>query len=115
MPKGLSPYTGPFRITEVFGWYTYRLSDGQKWNSCRLKRFLPSSVEWMELSTVQPQEGDVPVQEEEAAHAGEEEAGLEPVAFAVPVELQYPIHDRHAPEWFSTDTQLPQGRGGGRK
>ncbi len=69
-------------------------------------------MEWTELSTVQPQGGDVPVQEEEAARAGEEEAGLEPVAVAVLVEPQYPVCDRRTPERFSTDMQLLQKRGG---
>ncbi len=40
-PKGRSPYAGPFWAVEVIGWCTYLLSDGQKWNVCQLKRFLP--------------------------------------------------------------------------
>ncbi len=40
--KGHSPYMGLFRVVTILGCFTYLLSDGQKWNVCQLKRFLPS-------------------------------------------------------------------------
>ncbi len=55
-PKGQR--AGPFRVIEIVSRYTYRLSDGQKWNCCHLKRYLPSPVEWTELAPqllIQPQ------------------------------------------------------------
>ncbi len=60
MPKGQSPYASPFWVIEVVGRYTYQLSNGQKWNCRRLKRYLPSPVEWTELAPQllnQPQGG----------------------------------------------------------
>ncbi len=60
MLKGQNPYTGPFWVIEVVSRYMYRLSDSRKWNRRRLKRYLPSPVEWTELALQllnQPQGG----------------------------------------------------------
>ncbi len=107
---------------EVLGRHSYRLSDGQKWNSRRLKRFPPNPVEWTEFSplvTVQPHGGvgDAAVHEvvnvgtQEAEQGAEVEAALPGLIAAAPVEPWYPTCDRRAPDWFSTDVQLPQDRG----
>jgi len=38
VPKGVSPFSDPRRVTAVLGNYTYRLSDGQTWNARSLVR-----------------------------------------------------------------------------
>ncbi len=94
MPKGRSPYAGPFRIVEVLVCHSYRLSDGQKWNSRHLKHFLPSSMEWTILSpsaTDQPQGGVGGVEAQEGVV--EEEAILPDPVAAAPVQPWYPMHD----------------------
>ena len=46
--KGQSPWSKPLQVTEVLGRYSFRLTDGQKWNARRMKRwYLPSSI-WCE-------------------------------------------------------------------
>ncbi len=35
--KGSSPYQGLYIITEVLGWYTFCLSDGQRWSALAMK------------------------------------------------------------------------------
>ena len=40
VPKGQSPWSKPLNVLEVLGNYTYRLSDGQKWNARKMRRFL---------------------------------------------------------------------------
>ncbi len=52
--KGRSPFAGPFRVMKVLGWYTYPLSDGQKWNSRLLKRFVPPATTWSEVLGAPP-------------------------------------------------------------
>ncbi len=37
--KGTSPYSEPKTVVEVIGDWTYRLSDGQRWNARKMKRF----------------------------------------------------------------------------
>ena len=39
VPKGQSPYSRPKTITEVVGYYTFRLDDGQVWNARKLRPF----------------------------------------------------------------------------
>ncbi len=39
--KGTSPFSAPKRVTEVLGYFTFRLEDGQKWNARRLKLLRP--------------------------------------------------------------------------
>ena len=39
VPKGQSPYSRPKTITEVIGYYTFRLDDGQVWNARKLRPF----------------------------------------------------------------------------
>ncbi|MCP3661043.1 MAG: hypothetical protein GY696_00880 [Gammaproteobacteria bacterium] len=46
--KGQSPFAGPYRIIQVLGRWTFRLSDMNVWNCRRLSRYQPS-VEWQEL------------------------------------------------------------------
>ena len=43
--KGQSPYSQPMKILEVLGNWTYRLSDGQKWNARRLRRHFSTEVD----------------------------------------------------------------------
>ncbi len=76
MPKGQNPYTGPFWVIEVVGRYMNQLSDGQKWNCCRLKRYLPSPVEWTELvlQSLSPPQGGVGIAITEEAGAGADDA-----------------------------------------
>ncbi len=120
MPKGRSPYAGPFRVTEVLGRYTYHLSEGQKWNAQRLKCFLPSPVEWTVLSHpvhVQPQGGVGGLEMEDAGKRGAEHevkevAWPEPdVLMPGPAEPRYPAWDRQAPDRFVPAARLPQKRG----
>ena len=40
VPKGTSPFTSPFKVTEVLGQYTYRLDDGQVWNVKNLVKYV---------------------------------------------------------------------------
>ena len=37
--KGISPFSDPKTVTEVLGFWTFRLSDGQKWNARKLKPY----------------------------------------------------------------------------
>ncbi len=118
MPKGQTPYTGPFCIMEVLGWYSYRLSDGQKWNTHHFKHILPNPTEWTEfspLATTQPQEGEgdevVDIGVLEAEQRPEGEAILPGPVAAAPVEPRYSAHEHHAPDRLSMDTQLPQKKG----
>ncbi len=39
VPKGSSPYRGPYVITKVLGCYTFCLSDGQRWSARVMKRW----------------------------------------------------------------------------
>ncbi len=43
--KGQSPYGSPLRVIKILGKWTYMLSDRQKHNSRRMKKFFPSA-EW---------------------------------------------------------------------
>jgi hypothetical protein len=55
--KGYSPYIGPFKITEVLGMATYRLSDGKVWNARRIKAYRPQTplqVDFENTSTYAP-------------------------------------------------------------
>ncbi len=38
-PKGASPYPEPKKVTEVVGYWTFRLDDSQLWNYRKLKKF----------------------------------------------------------------------------
>ncbi|MCP4546552.1 MAG: hypothetical protein GY835_08825, partial [bacterium] len=51
------------------GRYAYRLSDGRKWNACRLKRYLPSPLELTELALQSPSqwEGGIETADEDGA------------------------------------------------
>jgi len=51
VPKGLSPYGRPLRVQEVLGYHTFMLSDGQKWNSRRLKPWTRNQVDIEEIQT----------------------------------------------------------------
>ncbi len=62
--KGRTPYAGPFRIVKVLGHYSYLLSDGQKWNLCLLKWFMPPRTTWMELINPLPIAEGIEVAEE---------------------------------------------------
>ncbi len=49
-PKGTSPWKGPLVIEQVLGTYTFRVSDGQVWNSRSLKHWRAAAVqpdEWL--------------------------------------------------------------------
>ncbi len=37
VPKGFSPYSGPYNVIEVLGRYSFQLSDGQKWSMRAMK------------------------------------------------------------------------------
>jgi hypothetical protein len=37
--KGQSPFSKPMKIIEVLGNWTYRLSDGQKWNARMMRHY----------------------------------------------------------------------------
>ncbi len=39
VPKGTSPYRGPYTVEKVLGRYTFVLSDGQRWSARRMKRW----------------------------------------------------------------------------
>jgi hypothetical protein len=41
VPKGSSPFSSPWRVTEVLGAYTYKLDDGQVWNAKNLVKYVP--------------------------------------------------------------------------
>ncbi|MCP4700437.1 MAG: hypothetical protein GY862_26835, partial [Gammaproteobacteria bacterium] len=60
----------------MLGRYAYRLSDGRKWNARRLKRDLPSPVEWTELAlqSLSPPQGGVGIAITEEAGAGADDA-----------------------------------------
>ncbi len=50
VPKGYSPWSKPMKIEEVLGNWSYKLSDGQKWNARKLKKyFLPITQPWIEI------------------------------------------------------------------
>ncbi len=53
--KGQSPYSKPLSVTEVLGNWTYRLSDGQKYNARRMRRFIPPAVLEVETPMIQPE------------------------------------------------------------
>ncbi len=100
----------------MLGRYTYHLSDGQKWNARRLKRFLPRPVEWTVLPLpvhVQPQGGVGGLEAENAGERGaehevEEIAWPEPdVLMPGPVEPRYPAWDRRAPESLGSSGMAP--------
>ncbi len=37
VPEGTSLYKGPLKVERVLGHYTFMLSDGQRWSTCRMK------------------------------------------------------------------------------
>ncbi len=105
----------------MLGWYTYHLSDGQKWNARRLKHFLPSPVEWTVLLLpvhVQPQGGVGGLETEDAGEQGakcevEEVAQPEPdVLRPGLVKARYPAWDRRVPDRLVPAAWPPQKRGG---
>ncbi|MCP4545751.1 MAG: transposase family protein, partial [bacterium] len=107
--KGRSPFAGPFRVTKVLGRFTYQLSDGQKWNSRLLKRFVPPATTWSEILGAPP-----PIHEDAA---GTEELIKGPDQLdAVQEPRRYPERereppDRYVPEDFRRD-RPPQKKGG---
>ncbi|MCP4538310.1 MAG: transposase family protein, partial [Chloroflexi bacterium] len=44
-PQGHSLLGRPLHVVQLLGRYAYHLSDGQRWNARRLKRYLPSPLE----------------------------------------------------------------------
>ncbi len=57
VPKGSSPYHGPYTVEEILSWYTFRLSDGQRWSARAMKRWWEP---WMddERNMDVPEEGN---------------------------------------------------------
>ena len=51
--KGQSPWSKPLKVTQVLGHWTYRLSDGQKWNARKLRRFHDPELQWRHNKKVQ--------------------------------------------------------------
>ncbi len=49
VPKGTSPWSKPVTITEVLGFWTYRLSSGSVWNAAKLRRVYELSEPETEL------------------------------------------------------------------
>ncbi|MCP4542583.1 MAG: hypothetical protein GY832_36135 [Chloroflexi bacterium] len=45
VPKGRSPYCGLLKVVRVLGRYTFELSDGQKWSTRQMKRWIDLSAE----------------------------------------------------------------------
>ncbi len=111
-PKGCSPYAGPYQVIKVVGRYTYRLSDGQKWNCCHLKRYLPNLAEWTELAPqffIQPQ-GGVGVAGVEEATGAEEAEDVGPAEDGVlpgPVAVIPRLDTEAEPRYLGRDRCLP--------
>ncbi len=68
VPKGTSPYRGPYTIIRVLGRYTFILSDGQRSSAHRMKRWIYDPL-WMVIdqepeAAPQAAQEPLPVQEE---------------------------------------------------
>ncbi len=68
VPKGTSPYRGPYTIVRVLGRYTFILSDGQCWSARHMKRWIYDPL-WMAIdqepeAAPQAAQEPLPVQEE---------------------------------------------------
>ncbi len=46
VPKGTSPYRGPYTVIQVLGRYTFVMSDGQCWSACCMKHWIHDPL-WM--------------------------------------------------------------------
>ena len=47
--KGLPPYGGPLRVTEIISYFRFRLEDGQVYHARRLKPYRPSPIQYYDF------------------------------------------------------------------
>ncbi len=103
MPKGQSPFVGPFNMVKVMGRYSYILSDVQKWNTHLLKCYTPPNTTWMDIlvSPPPPAEGVLELQGQGAGgESRREEEDHVTEEGTVQTPHKYPDHEWKPPDHF---------------